>query len=148
VPWLFLYRDPAEILASQMAERGTELTPEIVPPLRYGIIDGAALPGEVYCARALAALAEAALAAEDGLFVDHSALPDALPIILSHFGIAPEGAEAAPVREIARRDAKRPAALYRPNDATIAPAIRDAAETWLAPLYARLRAVHGGQSLL
>jgi hypothetical protein len=143
-PWLFLYRDPAKILASQMAERGAELTPEIVPSMLYGIPDGTALPGEVYCARVLATLAEAALAAEGGLMVDHAALPDALSNILTHFGIESSKAESRPLREVARLDAKRPGAAYQPGGAAITPAIRAAAEAWLAPLHARLRAVHGG----
>jgi hypothetical protein len=147
-PWLFLYRDPAQILASQMAERGTELTPEIVPPLLYGMPDGAALPGEVYCARVLAALAEAALAADGGLMVDHAALPHALSAILAHFGIESNQAESRPLREIALRDAKRPDAAYRPGGAAVMPAIRAAADAWLAPLHARLLAVHGRESLL
>jgi len=148
VPWLFLHRDPAAILVSQMVERGTELTPEIVPSTLFGIAEGTALPGEVYCARALATLAEAALAAQGGLFVDHAALPGALPAIFTHFGIDPTEAEATPVRELARRNAKRPAVAYRPGEAAIPPAVRDAAETWLVPLHARLKAVHGEQSLL
>lgn len=147
-PWLFLYRDPAQILASQMAERGAELTPEIVPSLLYGIPDGTALPGEVYCARVLAALAEAALAADGGLMVDHAALPHALSAILPHFGIEPDHAKSRPLREVAGRDAKRPDAAYRPGGAAVTPAIRAAADAWLAPLHARLLAVHGGESLL
>jgi hypothetical protein len=148
IPWLFLYRDPAAILASQMAGRGTELTPEIVSSLLYGIPDGAALPGEIYCARALAAVAEAALASEGGLFVDHAALPEAFSAILAHFGIDPGAVERQPIRAIARRDAKRPGTAWRPGSAAIPPAIRAAADAWLVPLYARLRAVHGEESLL
>src|SRR6202008_3608555 len=79
VPWLFIHRDPAEVLASQMVRRAPELAPAMVPSSLFGIEDGAALPGEVYCAMAVARVCEAALAADrgGGLFVDHAALPDA-----------------------------------------------------------------------
>ena len=150
VPWLFLHRDPAAVIASQMAGRGTELTPELVPSMLYGIADGAALPGAEYCARVLARLSEAALAAEGGLFVDHADLPDAFfTSILPHFGISREATEgaAAPVGEIVRHHAKRPAMPYVPAT-DIDLAARAAADAHCAAIRADLETVHARQSLL
>jgi hypothetical protein len=147
VPWLFLYRDPAEILASQMVARGTDFTPEIVPSGLFGIPDGAQLPFETYCAAALARLGEAALAGEGGLFVDSADLPGAFTtVILPHFGVdLPAG---APFAAAAARDAKRPDSPYRPRAAPVAPAIRATADAECGAVHARLKTVHGPQSLL
>jgi len=149
VPWLFLHRDPVAVIASQMAERGPELTPEIVPSTRYGIADGGALPGEVYCARVLARLCEAALAQDGGLFIDHADLPDAFfTAILPHFGIDPSETEGGPIGEIMRRNAKRPAAPYRPQAPAADPRIRDAVAAYFDGTGTRLGTVHARQSLL
>ena len=152
VPWLFLYRDPAEILASQMAERGTELTPEISPSLLYGIENGSAYPAEVYCALALERIGAAALAQKDaggGLFVDHEDLPGAVAFaILPHFGIAPDAAISAAMAPVAGRDAKHPARPFTARTAAIDPRVRAAADAHLARTHAGLKAVHGRQSLL
>ena len=37
VPWVFLYRDPVEVLVSQMRQRGAQTVAEIIPPSFYGI---------------------------------------------------------------------------------------------------------------
>jgi hypothetical protein len=152
VPWLFLYRDPAEILASQMAERGTELTPELVPSRLYGIENGTDYPGEVYCALVLERIAAAALARKDkggGLFVDHADLPGAVAgAILPHFGIAPQEAMDAAMAPVAGRDAKHPARPFTARAAAIDPRVRAAADAHLAVTHERLKAVHGPQSLL
>jgi hypothetical protein len=152
VPWLFLYRDPAEVLASQMAERGTELTPQLVPSQLYGIENGTELPAEIYCALVLERIGASALAhkgAGGGLFVDHADLPGAVAgAILPHFGIAPGEAAGAALAPVAARDAKHPARPFTARTAAIDPAIRAAADAHLAETHARLKAVHGPQSLL
>lgn len=152
VPWLFLYRDPAAILASQMAERGTELTPEIVPSRLYGIENGTDYPAEVYCALVLERIGAAALAQKDsggGLFVDHEDLPGAVAYaILPHFGIAPDEAISAAMAPVAGRDAKHPARPFTARAAAIDPRVRAAADAHLAVTHAGLKAVHGPQSLL
>ncbi|HVQ06904.1 MAG TPA: hypothetical protein VMS43_00565 [Allosphingosinicella sp.] len=152
VPWLFLYREPAAILASQMAERGAELTPQLVPPQLYGIESGTDCPAEVYCALVLERIGAAALAqkdAGDGLFVDHADLPGAVAgAILPHFGIAPDEAMSAALATVAARDAKHPARPFTGRTGAIDPAIRAAADAHLAEIHARLKAVHGPQSLL
>ncbi|HEV7659863.1 MAG TPA: hypothetical protein VGO55_08460 [Allosphingosinicella sp.] len=152
VPWLFLYRDPAEILASQMAERGTELTPELVPSRLYGIENGTDYPAEVYCALVLERIGAAALAQREaggGLFVDHAELPGAVAgAILPHFGIVPDEAKGAAMAPIAGRDAKHPARPFTLRTAAIDPKVRAAADAHLAATHAGLKAVHGRQSLL
>jgi hypothetical protein len=149
VPWLFLHRDPAEVLASQMITRAPELVPGFTPSSLFGIENGAALPDEIYCAMALAKVCTAALASQGGLVVDHAALPDAFfDTILPHFGVGAEEARRGPMLEIARWHAKYPDRPYLPGTPAIDPAVRAAADAHLGPLHARLKAVQGAQSLL
>jgi hypothetical protein len=97
----------------------------------------------------LARLCEAALAQDGGLFVDHADLPDAFfTAILPHFGIDPTETEDGPIGEIMRRNAKRPAAPYRPEAPAADPRIREAAATHFAGAGTRLGTVHARQSLL
>jgi hypothetical protein len=62
VPWIFLYRDPVEIMVSQHRMRGTQMIPGIVDPRLFGLDPAAVaqmLPEE-YCARVLARISMAA----------------------------------------------------------------------------------------
>ncbi len=61
VPWVFLYRDPVEVLVSQMRQRGMQMVPQYLPPGFYGIADTDATMDEDYCARVLGVICRAAL---------------------------------------------------------------------------------------
>jgi hypothetical protein len=144
VPWVFLHREPAAVLASQMAARAPELDPAITPPAALGLAPDAATTGEGYCAMALARICEAALAADGGLYVDHAELPDAFfTFILPHFGIAAGEGEADALRELPRWHAKHPGRPYRAEAVVPDPAIGAAVDAHLAAVHARLRAVRG-----
>jgi hypothetical protein len=148
-PWLFLHRDPAAVLASQLAMRGTELEPAITPPALFGLESEAAMTDEDYCAAALARICEAALAEDGGLFVDHADLPQAFfDAILPHFGVPAEAAGMPSLRDLPSRHAKHPDRPWTPDESPIDPAIRAAADTYLASVHARLKAVRGPKSLL
>lgn len=149
VPWLFIFRDPAEVLGSQMLTRAPELEPGFTPPGLFGIENGHALPAEQYCALALARVCEAALAGDGGLFIDHRELPEAFfSAVLPHFGVAADEATGRALREIARHHGKHPELLYHPAPVALDPAVRAAADAHLATLHTRLKAVHAGKSLL
>ncbi|HEY1607266.1 MAG TPA: hypothetical protein VGF77_16885 [Allosphingosinicella sp.] len=143
VPWLFLFREPVEILVSQLRERGPETMP-LVSPIPG--IDPAA-PDADQIAQALAAVCEAAAdtaVSEGGLFVDHADLPEAVfTAILPHFGMDAEDARAA-MAAAARRDAKNPSAAFEPDGAAKraqADARLRAAAGRLGPVYERLYAL-------
>ena len=97
VPWVFLYRDPVEVLVSQMRQRGTQMLPQVLPPRFYGIDDDGAALDEDYCARVLAAICNAAAdnaKLGGGLMIDYRELPAAvMSRIMPHFGIAAGAAE-------------------------------------------------------
>lgn len=134
--WLFLYRDPVEVLVSQMQMRGTQT------------LASPDLPPEDSCAEALAAVCDAAveeMGRGGGLAVNHADLPDAIAQILGHFGIACEPGERALMAPASRRNAKSPATPFA-GDAeakrrAASGAVRRAAETHLARPYRRLEAL-------
>ncbi|MEZ0244764.1 MAG: sulfotransferase, partial [Sphingomonas sp.] len=94
VPWIFLYREPVEVLVSQERMRGTQTAPGVLPPQIFGFTEEEmSLPDVDYVARVLARTC-AAVADQwhlgGGLAVDYRDLPEAMfTRILPHFGIEP-----------------------------------------------------------
>ena len=152
VPWLFIYREPAEILASQMRMRGPELIPEMMSPSWYGIEPDPEMPAEAYCARALARIAGAAadqLELGNGLAVNYDELPEAVVSkILRHFGLEPREAEQAEMRQAALRDSKNPSRIFTNAAGAKAgadvEALRNVAERHLGAAFDRLQALRSG----
>ncbi|HEX4739089.1 MAG TPA: hypothetical protein VH331_16170 [Allosphingosinicella sp.] len=144
VPWLFLFRDPVEVLVSQMNRRGAETMPGIMPELG---VDPAA-PEPVQIAQALARICEAAAdaaAAGGGLFVDYADLPEAVfSAILPHFRVDP-GETRPLMAAAAARDAKTPSQPFE-SDAQTKRAQADeeirAASRLLESVHERLTAFH------
>jgi hypothetical protein len=120
-PWVFLYRDPLEVMVSQMRQRGSQLVPQFVPPIFYGIDLPTGVPDEDYCAQVLAATCEAALSGQAmgrGLVVNYNELPGALfARILPHFGVTPTSEEHEFMVDAARFDAKSPGLAFTPDSA-------------------------------
>jgi len=147
-PWLFLYRDPVEVLVSHTRMRGLQTVPGMMDDI-FGIADAHAMPAEEYAARVLARICEATLEHRllgGGMMVEYRELPDVVKArILPHFGIAPSPEEQAAMHAAAARDAKRPTFSFS-NDiedkqrAATAPQ-RAAVEAYLAEPYRRLQEV-------
>ncbi|MEG3152026.1 hypothetical protein U1769_19220 [Sphingomonas sp. ZT3P38] len=147
-PWVFLYRDPIEILVSHARMAGMQTVVGVLPHDPYGIPDGETMPLEEYSARALGLTAAAAVEHFDlggGIVINYAALPQAVEDrILPHFGIVPDAEERAAMAAAAGRDAKSPLKAFRSDgeekrrDAS--PRIRDAA-VHLAEPYRRLEAL-------
>ncbi|HEV2674548.1 MAG TPA: sulfotransferase [Aliidongia sp.] len=152
VPWLFLYRDPVEVLVSQMKQRGVQTVPGMIRPELFGIDFAAAvqMPGPDYCAQVLAALCRAALDhAKAGLLVNYSELPDAFWTRISrHFGTEWAVSERALMAETLTFDSKSPSFAFVPDvvekQRKAPPAFRAAAERWLGPVYRELEALRLG----
>lgn len=103
-PWAFLYREPGEVLRSQLRNPG-----------RHCI--GAGEPGR-HCAGVLAGICEAALEhREGGLFIDYRELPGAVPERLAaHFGVELSGRDRETMAAAACRDAKNPWMAFERRD--------------------------------
>jgi hypothetical protein len=124
VPWVFLYRDPREVLASQLRQAGAFLVPGVREGAG-GLGASGALPGETVAGRLAGLLkscceaACAALPGGGGLLVNYAELPEAFTgSIAAHFGLDLDGDDRAAVAECARHDAKSPGLPYeRRSDA-------------------------------
>ena len=156
VLWIFLYRDPVEVLTSHEGMPALWRVPGMLDPELVGM-DLAAVrlmdPLE-YCARILGKMCEQALSFRTdalGRFVNYAELPEALwTTIGSHFRMVLPAAEIAAMREKALFNAKVPQ-LHFESDSL---AKRDRAsahaaalaEQWLAPAFERLEQVRTEQA--
>lgn len=120
-PWLFLFREPAEVLVSQMRMRGAETMPGALPPSVLPMPGSTNATEEDQVAQVLASVNRAAIDHADiggGLFVDYADLPDAVERdILPHFAIAPDRAALAAMRDATARNAKSPARTFEADGA-------------------------------
>jgi hypothetical protein len=149
VPWVFLSREPIQVLASHFRRRGAHMVPGALDPALFGL-DGDALASmtpEEYCARVLASIYRSALEHRDGLalFVDYRDLPGAVfERILDAFGIDAGEAELAAMREVAGADAKNPRLSFSSDgeakEREASPALREAVTRWVQPIYEELLA--------
>jgi hypothetical protein len=117
-PWLFLYRDPAEVLVSHARSPGRETLPGAVEPRVLRMAPDFSLRREQWGARVLAGICRAALQHRDGLFVDYRRLPDAVwTAIAPHFGLPLSAGQIAAMRAAAGFDARSPGAPFVPDSA-------------------------------
>lgn len=146
VPWIFLYRDPAEILVSHRRMPGIHTVPGLIPLAWLGLEQADWIPGPDFTARVLGRICHAAIAHEDcsdGLLINYAELPDAFfTKILPHFGIAPDTAEIGAMRAASARNAKAPGTDFR-SDGTAKQReadadVRAAAARHLAPAFTEL----------
>ena len=111
-PWIFLYRDPVEILVSHTRMPGSQTVFGALPFDPYGIENGAEMAPDRYAGFALGRTASAVIehfGLGGGLLVNYADLPAAMETaILPHFGIVPDAEEAAAMTAATRRDAKAP----------------------------------------
>jgi hypothetical protein len=159
VPWLFVYRDPLEVLASHAKEPGRHTVPGMLPETWLGgpLPAGQPLAPIEYAARVLGVICAAVLphASADHL-VNYSELVsrdgDAPPTALtrripSWFGLDPDAVDRARLDATLPQHAKRPHEAYSDDRAAKRSAatsvLRDAADRWIAPHYAALEAIRG-----
>jgi len=123
-PAVFLFRDPVEVIASQMRSPG-EWTAHLGANREEGI------------ANLLAGMLEAALRHSDTLrFIEYTELPEA---VFGMFGIEWASTQQQKMRLAATRDAKSPGLEFSTRASTHSETVRQAAER-LTPLFERLRA--------
>lgn len=156
VPWVFLYRDPLDVLASHRHQTGAQMLPGTVfPPLLP--LDGellARMPLDEYGARVLARLCQAGLtyAREmGGTLLNYSQLPGAVEsTLLPLWNIACGESDRQSLRQASQRDAKNPALPFEgrrslPPSAS-AERLKALADQWLRPIYDELEAERLRQS--
>jgi hypothetical protein len=147
-PWVFLYREPIEVMASHANHRGAQMMQGVLEPEIFGL-DRAAVrqtPFEEYCARVIGSFCEAALrhrGVGKGLLLNYRQLPDAIPDLVSgHFGVNLDESDLGRMRSAARFHAKNPVIEFvadaetKQREAT--ETMRRMAEQWAYPLYRQL----------
>jgi hypothetical protein len=150
VPWIFLYRNPVEVIVSHMRQRGSQMVPGAMETILPGVSFSEALqmPPEEYCAKILARFCSAALKHADdrnALLVNYDQLPEAVTgVIASHFNLSFTPDELARMKEAGQFDAKTPQMFFEPDAARkrtdASDNARRAAASWLEPLYDQLEA--------
>lgn len=156
VPWVFLYRDPLEVLVSNLDHLAGATSPgaaEHVPP-GVDLLDALTMPVEQYVSLVLAHICREALTQKDnplGLFVNYQDLPHvALPKILRHLGIQPDSHELAQMQQQTRVHAKQPRENFSPDSERkqreASAAARHFSDSILMPIYAQLESVAQSQA--
>ncbi len=153
VPWIFLYRDPIDVLVSEMEQRG-QMIPYILHQSLFGgdaplVI---AMAPEEYSAVVLAAICYAALTHRDqgGLLINYRQLPDAVWSSISEFfGVGWTDAEAETMKLMTTRHAKDPAATFQADSTgkheRASAQLVEAAQRWLYPIYEKLESARAAQ---
>jgi hypothetical protein len=148
VPWLFVYRDPVEVMVSQLDQRG-QILPGI---LHYSLFGNdshllAEMGPAEYCARMLAAICQSALLhhQDGGMLINYRQLPEAVWSSMSEFfGTVWTESEIEIMKIATKTNSKNPAATFhddsdaKRNKAT--EQVREAAGQWLYPVYEKLEA--------
>jgi hypothetical protein len=146
-PWIFLYRDPVEVMVSHARIPALWTIPGLMPPavLKMEPSDWNPAQQDVYLARSLAKICQAGLRAAQrpsgGQLVNYSELPEAMYGRLSaHFGLREEDVPA--MRQAAQLSAKSPDALFAKDDcakqAEATDRLRAVVAEHLLPVYAEL----------
>jgi hypothetical protein len=150
VPWVFVYREPLEVLASQCVHRGAQMIPGVLEPAMFGWDRPAvsAMALNEYGARVLAKICEAVLAPiqkGSGRLVNYRQLPGPVWAALMQFwGVEFSPDELRRVTEAAGRNAKNPVLPFEEDSEAKrqrAPEeIRLVARQWLEEVYRQLEA--------
>jgi len=156
VPWIFMYRNPIEVLVSQFARRGAHMVPGGVEPQLFDFTHDQVfnMQPEEYCARVLARTCEAALhhhRSHPGLLVNYDQLPAvAWTGVTDFFGVDVPDTDREVFIGVSKLNAKNPGLGFESDSQTkqqrASEALRAASAKWLSPLYERLEAARLGDA--
>jgi hypothetical protein len=148
-PWIFLYRNPVEVMVSAINNPGMHLVPGLIGVTVPGIDPDSALrmPQAEYIARVLAALLCAGLehvGPLGGKAINYSSLPEAvITAIAPHFGLTLSPAQIEAMNAVTAFHAKTPYFNFEPDSESKRNAADDdvlaLCATLLDPLYEKLR---------
>lgn len=149
VNWVYLHRDPVEVLVSLAAQPSIHILPGALDPGRLGIDPGEAEGLDDHSAMVLHATMQAVIRhwpLGGGLAVDYPDIAAAATgPIAAHFGLDLAQAELARMTAAAGRDAKAPERKFSADraakQASATEPVRRAAARWLEPLQEHLRVI-------
>lgn len=152
-PWVFLYRDPAEVMISHARMPAAWTIPGMLAPRALGMQDADWDPArqDEYAARTLRNICESARNAaqqHNGLLMNYSELPGAFRSRLApHFSLPEE--ELDTMMAAAVRDAKSPDAVFQSDTASkqaeVTDHLRALVDEHLQPVYNALEALRSAQ---
>jgi hypothetical protein len=153
VPWIFVYREPLEVMVSQMGHRGAHMIPGALECGIFGwdsATTGQMAPNE-YGARVLAKICEATLTETrngNGKLVNYRQLPETVwPVLMDHWGVKFSPEETRRMMDAARLDAKNPSLTFEPDsqakNAAASTELRALTRQWLEPVYQELESQRG-----
>jgi len=150
-PWIFLHRNPVEVMVSALKAPGAHLVPGLLGVEVPGIDPAAAvhMPQAEYCARVLAAVCSAGiqhLTTHGGRAVDYDELPSAVVSgIAKHFGLNLAPSEIERMNAVTAFHAKSPSFYFEPDSAgkqgEASAEVRELTARLLDPLYTKLKAL-------
>lgn len=139
-PWIFLRREPVEVLVSALARRGVHVSPGMLPPALFGLTEADFADADAYAAKVLGTIyraGETHQALGRGLILDYLDLPEAAwTTVTAHFGITPDPATIQAMKALSAGDPKRSGQPFQPDAAAkraaASPAVRALADLWMA----------------
>jgi len=154
VPWVFVYRNPVEVLVSQHRQRGIHTVAGLLPTYIVDIPGAEGMDADEYAARVLKHMGEAVLQywhLGGGMLIDYAELPEAiLTRIAPHFDVVPDAAQRDAMAAVATRSAKVPGERFVPDSAAkraaATPTIAAAARALVDPVHARLKTLRTATS--
>lgn len=155
VPWVFIYREPVEVMVSNLQRSaGRMLAPGPLEArlLNLDFVVASQMPREEYLARALGRFCEFALQHlnDGGMLLNYLQLPDVVwSSLASFFETTHPPAAIERMRDASKRDAKNPGVAFTDDAAAKQRAatddVREMAERWVMPFYQRLEAARCGK---
>jgi len=148
-PWIFLYRNPVEVIVSQLKRRGAHMIPGVLESELFGMkfTEVIATRPEEYGARVLKKICEAALQpqARAGRFINYNQLPEAVwDSLLDFFRVDCTAADRESLQRVAEVNAKNPAVAFASDSEakrkTATAMEHEMAAKWLNAIYQRLEA--------
>jgi hypothetical protein len=149
-PWVFMYRDPVEVMVSQKRHSGVMTLPGEIAPA--AIAANGEDPMLAHDARILGQICQAAadgVAGGGGILINYDEMPDAVTKrLLPHFGIAIDRAARAAMQSATQRDVKNKGQAFTPDGAgkraEATPDLLAVVERYMAGPYAELEALRLG----
>jgi hypothetical protein len=148
VPWIFLYRNPEEVLVSHLRQPAPAMYPGMItdlPAIDTPISEVVSMSAEEYAARVIGRICEcAALAMDDcGMLVNYTQLPEAVwGSVARRFDAKFSADELARMQKVALYDAKRPRQRFQADGESkgleVSAAARAAAARWITPHFDEL----------
>ena len=156
VPWVFIYREPEEVLLSHMRDPAPAMAPGFVTDMAVieaPVSEAAVMPAEEYAARVIGKLCDCAAAGLDerGLLVNYTQLPEAgWGGIARRFGAVLLTDDLRLMREATTRHAKWPERQFKADSAgkrgEVSMEMRRAVAAWMSLPYAELERLRKGRT--